>query len=60
MRKAYKQDFNLPLSEQVGTGWIDDLVSSSVQNRLDHVEVEIDDMGYSWVGHPHLRKTLKI
>ena len=44
--------FRLVLSEQVGTGEIDDLVSPSVQNRLDHVEVEIDDIGDSREGHP--------
>src|ERR1035441_8635751 len=40
----YRQDFDLLLSKQVGAGEIDDLVSPSVQDRLDHVEVKIDDL----------------
>src|ERR1035437_1540573 len=39
-----KRDFRLLLSEQIGAGEIDDLVSPSVQDRLDHVEVKIDDL----------------
>jgi len=31
---------------------IDTLLSASVQNRLDHVKVEIEDIGYSRVVYP--------